>query len=336
MPTPDCACIAINGKSGYVRFNLSWVIGRMVRDFESWMDPEIKRKVNEVIDTSWSKLKKNAREKHKPVPERPKQAGLCVSIYKPTPNLKAGEPVYDGIHRSAFFITFFQLGIAAIPCGLFGDWGILMITTCGILLSFLMACLPQWKNEKWACRRLDEDWDKNVALTRGNGSQHAIIILGSQGFLNLEDLAGGQTNVDVSTSNTTRVAIAGLALLWIFLLITAAGLKKNTWFLLAVGGTGILENVFIASWRRKPAALGIPIDFVEVFGDMKVMETLYAVEENYPYLGRAMRDTFFLGKLRPREVDKWSEYERTARDRAALKAAVRNGTPLGIHRYFTT
>lgn len=335
MPTPDCACIAINGKSGYGRSNSSWVLGRLVRDYEKWMDPEVKEKVNEIVNASWTELKTEAIKNKRPAPERPKQAGLCVSIYKPTPNAKAGELVYDGIRTSAFIVALFQLGIAAIPCGLFGDWGILMITVCGIILSFVMASLPQWKKEKWACRRLDQDSDKNVVLTRGNGSQHAIVILGSKGFLNLEDLAGGQTNVDVSASNTTRVAIAGLAFLWILLLITAAGLKRNTWFLLAVGGIGILENVFVAGWRRKPAALGIPIDFVEVFGHMKVMKTLYAVEKSYPYLGRSMRDTFFPGKLRPREVDMWNDYERTARDRAAIKAAAQNGTTLGIHRYFT-
>merc|ERR1712093_866825 len=38
MPLPDCACKVINGRTGYVRDNSSWIIGRIVRDFESWMD----------------------------------------------------------------------------------------------------------------------------------------------------------------------------------------------------------------------------------------------------------------------------------------------------------
>jgi hypothetical protein len=324
MPAPDCACIAINGKSGYFRSNSSWILGRMVRDYESWMDGKIKEKVDEVIDTRWAQLKDEAGEKRKPAPERPTQAGLCVSIYKPTPNAIVGEPVYDKVSLCGFAVAIFQLGMASIPCGLFGDWGIFMITVCGIVLSSVMASLPQWKNEKWACRRLPEDSNKTVAFTRGNGSQHAIVIVGSEDFLDLEDLASGQTNVDVSVSTTTRVAVAGLALLWILLLITAAGLKQNTWFLLAIGGVGILQNVFVAGRRRHPRDSGIPIDFVTVFGNMKVMNTLYDVEDAYPYLGRSLLTTFFPGKLRPDEQDRWNEYERTAEAREATRRA---GTP---------
>jgi hypothetical protein len=324
MPTPDCACIAINGKSGYFRSNSSWILGRMVRDYESWMDGKIKEKVDEVIDQRWTQLEDEARENGEPAPERPKQAGLCVSIYQPTPNAIVGEPVYDKISLWGFAVAIFQLGMASIPCGLFGDWGILMITVCGIVLSSVMASLPQWKNEKWACRRLPKGGDKKVAFTRGNGSQHAIVIVGSEGFLDLEDLASGQMNVDVSVSTTTRVAVAGLALFWILLLITAAGLKQNTWFLLAVGGIGILQNVFVAGWRRHPRDSGIPIDFVTVFGDMKVMNALYAVEDAYPYLGRSLLETFFPGKLWPDEQDRWDEYEKTAKTREAARRA---GTP---------
>jgi hypothetical protein len=324
MPAPDCECIAINGKSGYFRSNSSWILGRMVRDYESWMDGKIKEKVDEVIDKRWAQLKDEASEKRKPAPERPTQAGLCVSIYKPTPNAIVGEPVYDKVSLCGFAVAIFQLGMASIPCGLFGDWGIFMITVCGIVLSSVMASLPQWKNEKWACRRLPEDSNKTVAFTRGNGSQHAIVIVGSEDFLDLEDLASGQTNVDVSVSTTTRVAVAGLALLWILLLITAAGLKQNTWFLLAVGGVGILQNVFVAGRRRHPRDSGIPIDFVTVFGNMKVMNTLYDVEDAYPYLGRSLLKTFFPGKLRPDEQDRWNEYERTAEAREAERRA---GTP---------
>jgi hypothetical protein len=324
MPTPDCACIAINGKSGYFRSNSSWILGRMVRDYESWMDGKVKEKVDEVIDAKWAVWNDRASGKGNPAPERPKQAGLCVSIYKPTPNAIVGKPVYDKISLLGFAVAIFQLGVASIPCGLFGDWGILMITVCGIVLSSVTASLPQWENEKWACRRLPEDSDKKVVFTRGNGSQHAIVIVGSEGFLDLEDLASGQTNVDVSVSTITRVTVAGLALFWILLLITAAGLKQNTWFLLAVGGIGILQNVFVAGWRRHPRDSGIPIDFVTVFGDMNAMNTLYAVEDAYPYLGRSLLETFFPGKLRPDEQDRWDDYESTAKTREAVRKA---GTP---------
>jgi hypothetical protein len=38
MPLADCACKVINGRTGYIRDNSSWIIGRVGRDFESWMD----------------------------------------------------------------------------------------------------------------------------------------------------------------------------------------------------------------------------------------------------------------------------------------------------------
>ncbi|KAK7903103.1 hypothetical protein LTR67_001120 [Exophiala xenobiotica] len=242
MPLPDCACKVINGKSGYVRDNTSWVIGRIVRDFEAWVDDPVKEHLAGMIQTRWNQNKKNAGTD---VP-KPTQAGLCVSVYRAKP-ANIGCPGYDLVYWIGFATTIIQLGIAAIPCGLFGDWGILLVTVIGILLSFASGWLPQWKEEKWACRK---NSDKNVILTRGNGSQHAIVILGDGKGLDLEDLAAGQTNVDVSTSILTRVSVTILAAFWILLLITAAGLKKNTWFLLAVGGIGILQNIFVAGWRR--------------------------------------------------------------------------------------
>ena len=33
-PTPDCASKVINGKNGYVRDNSSWIVRRLVRDFD--------------------------------------------------------------------------------------------------------------------------------------------------------------------------------------------------------------------------------------------------------------------------------------------------------------
>jgi hypothetical protein len=96
-----------------------------------------------------------------------------------------------------------------------------------------------------------------VVLTRGNGAQHAIVISDPDEIgLDLETLAAGQANVDVSTSLSTRILVGLLAVLWVLLLISASGIKSNTWFLLAVGGIGIVQNIFVAGWRRKPEAPG--------------------------------------------------------------------------------
>jgi hypothetical protein len=81
-------------------------------------------------------------------------------------------------------------GIAAVPCGIWGDWFTLHITTTGIVLAFPSESLSQWKTEKWSCRRNAKA--KDVVRTRGKSVQHAIVIRDPDavGF-DLEDLAGG-------------------------------------------------------------------------------------------------------------------------------------------------
>ncbi|KIV79476.1 hypothetical protein PV11_07038 [Exophiala sideris] len=311
MPLPDCSCKVINAKSGYVRDNSSWIIGRIVGDYEAWMHKDIKKHLEEMLDAAWEKEKQKAERNQngsgQDVP-RPKQAGLCVSIYRAGP-AKVGYPGYDLVYYIGFATTVLQLGIAAIPCGIFGDWGVLLITVGGILLSFASGSLSQWREEKWACRRNSH---KNVILTRGNGSQHAIVVLGTGKSLDLEDLAAGQTNVNVSASRYTRIVVTVIAALWIILLITAAGLKRNTWFLLAVGGIGMLQNIYVAGKQRSPKAFGVPLEFVEVIGMPKVMHTLFAVEERYPYIGASMRATFFPDELRPNELERWADLKKDA------------------------
>ena len=323
MPLPDCDCKVINGKNGYVRDNSSWIIGRILRDFEWWMDAHDrdsarerkagKRPIYECLDGILSQKWRIEQEKsEKEIPgsgasiPKPSQAGLCISIYK-AGDAHPGHPGYDKLYFTGFVTAIIQLGIAAIPCGIFGDWGILMITASGIILSLAVGSLSQWKKEKWACRTRNSK--KTVVLTRGNGSQHAIVVMGDGKGLDLEDLAAGPTNVNVSSSYSTRIGILSLAVMWILLLITASAIGENTWFLLAVGGIGILQNIFVAGSERRPEAFGIPLKFERVIGKSKVMDTLFEVEEAYPKLGRSMLDTFFPGKLRPNEEQRWQELE---------------------------
>ncbi|KAL7626116.1 hypothetical protein AAE478_002886 [Parahypoxylon ruwenzoriense] len=337
MPNADFQCKVINGENGFVRDNYSWIIGRLVRDFETWMDRQpraqelaslsnqspakeegpgrpavlnpIQACVNKIINLSWETSKKRAREKGRPEPKLPPpKAGLCVSIYrarKPSKNY----PGYDAPYFAGFITSLVQLGLAAIPCGLYGDWSILLVTGAGIILSFASGAIPQWSKEKWACR---EDTEKMFVLTRGNGSQHAIVIRGDRVGLDLEDLAaadGGSI-----TSPLTRFAVVALAALWILLLIASAGISQNTWFLFAVGGLGILQNAYVAGASREPAAFGMPLEYVEVIGEPKVMDALFAVEDRYPRLGRSMLSVFFPGELNADEKERWEGYERRAKE----------------------
>ncbi|KAI9740314.1 MAG: hypothetical protein M1834_004892 [Cirrosporium novae-zelandiae] len=290
MLVADCSCKIINGSNGFVRDNYSWIIGR--------------------IDKSKADAKKKTREPGatpQQPPGRPLKAGLCVSIYR----AKEARPGYSGYDRPyivGFITCIIQLGLAAIPYRIFGDRSILLITEAGIALSFVSGALPQWSQEKWACRR---DTRKTVVLTRGNGSQHAIMIIGDGKGLDLEDLAAA----DVSSfpSGKTTFAVITLAALWILLLITVSRTQRNTWFLLAIGSVGILQNIYVAGASRSPKAFGVPVEFVEVIGETKVMPTLFRVEEHYPRLGKNMLGTFFPGDLREDEQVKWAEYETIAK-----------------------
>ncbi|KAJ5887711.1 hypothetical protein N7495_007752 [Penicillium taxi] len=298
MPSdPDCKCKVINCKNGYIRENSSWILGRIMRDFDKWSDPATKEKIETLLDD------KKIEDK---LAERPTRAGLVVTVYKPSEKGDVRVAKRDFIYWSGIFTLIVQLGVAAVPCGLFGDWGILMITAIGNTLAFATGLLPQWRKEKWACR---DKSPSTFVITRGNGAQHAIVILGNRHGLNLEDLAAGQSSFDASTNLLTRVALLALSILWVLLLITAAGLQLNTWFLLAIGGIGIVQNVFVAGWDRKPENFGIPLDYVRVFGQTKVMETLYDVERNYRGVGVSMLNEFFPGRLHSNEVEKWDKIE---------------------------
>lgn len=328
MPIADCQCKVINGKTGYVRDNVSWIIGRIVRDFETWMDhhkPDgpIRRHLQSMIARRWKMDKARAEERRKkgeviPEPEEPTQTGLCVSVYQ-AEEARPGYPGYDLLYFLGFATIILQFGIAAIPCALYGDWGELLITAAGTALCLASGSLSQWAKEKWTARRNSRS---TFILSRGNGSQHAIVVLGSGKGLDLEDLAAVPTKVDIWASRSMQISTMILSILWICLLISAAGLSQHTWYLLVIGGIGIIENIFVAGRWRRPEHFGIPLRFVEVLGEPKVMDSLFAVEEKYPHVGRAMLETFFPGRLSPEESRTWEDLEETAerREEAQKKA----------------
>lgn len=136
-----------------------------------------------------------------------------------------GHPGKDAIDYFELMTGVIQLGIAAIPCGMHCNWGIVVITASGILLSLTMGSLGQWKREKWACRSRTQ---KSFILTKGNGGQHAIVIFGKKKLgLDHEDLAGSRAITNSLTTTVTKVAVILLTLLWIALIITASALKQG-------------------------------------------------------------------------------------------------------------
>ena len=301
LPEPDSSCLVINCKSGFVRENRSWVIGRLMRDFEHWGGSHVEASMQALLEKGWQERRHKAEAavpgsgKHI---ERPVMVGLCVVVYKAL-NVKARYPGYDRLYISGLIIMVLQFGIAAIPLGLFGDWSIFLVTGAGTLLSIATGYLPQWRKEKWSCRAIQK---QQVVITRGSGHQYAIVIIndhkGTACGLNLEDLAGGPLHPGRAMSLTTRNSVITFALLWILLLITAAGIKQNTWFLVAVGGLGILQNIFAAGATRSPEAFGIPLTLDRVYAETQVLDTLHVVEEALPGVGKSMLSTFFPGHIR--------------------------------------
>lgn len=329
-PSPDCKAYVVNGNNGYVRENQSWILGRMMRDYEDWMDKNIKQALEDLLDKSHrDNIQKWEEEIKKPEkfsgrqsarPSRPSQAGICISIYDagvdkqghpipPTPAL--GFFIYSG-----YAIMLLQLGIAAIPLGLSGDFAILMYTVAGNLLSLFTGTLKQWHREKWSCRQTEETSRKVTIVTRGNGAQHAIVIRNRGISFNLEDLATGARPSDAQMNRHTRVCIIALAALWIVLLISVSGQNTDQWYLMAIGAIGTLHNIYLAGWPCPPETYGIRLKYHDVITDTKVMPALYNLERVVPGAGRAMLSTFFPGELREDEERKWKEFKETAKDRA--------------------
>ncbi|MCJ1244652.1 hypothetical protein MMC30_001851 [Trapelia coarctata] len=321
----ESACLVITAKNGYLRSNTSWVIGRMLWDYESWMDPAVRMRLVKMLDERHSYMRRNAKA-GTPVP-RPRQTGLCISVYEPSKTKTAAEPTHDLIYWSGLGVAFVQLVIAAIPIATSGAWSILMITVSGTVFALFTGSLPQWRAEKWACRRSSPN---TYVLTRGNGAQHAIVVLGNGRGLNLEDLAvAGQMN-RTSSNAPMRLCLAVISVLWISLLITAARVATNTWYLLAVGGIGMLQNLLVAGRRRDPSTLGVHLDFREVIGEMTTMDALCALEAKYTKAGRSMLPIFFPGALLPEEMARWEALRVKAaqeEERAQLKAQGKPTTP---------
>ncbi|KAJ6140047.1 hypothetical protein N7471_006533 [Penicillium samsonianum] len=349
-PSPDSSLRVINLATGYTRFNRSWTLGRVFQNYEYWMPAEVEQrlqnhpvlyqdeeagiadtempgKVTATIETYPNSLKFVS----------PHQARLCVSVYEWALDGRhsVAKPGYDWVHWLGIVVTVVQLGISVIPFVMYGDWSIFLVTMAGTILAYASGALPQWREEKWACRTLDKR--KDVALTLGNGMQHVIVVLGAKGGLDLEDMAGGQLSYGeegqarrgrlmrlMTPRNTTRMMTFLLAVMWLTLLLSSTGIQDHAWYLLAVGGAGMVQNLITAGAPRQPAMLGIPIRLAMrsnlgneaspipmVFAEFKVMHTLMELELDFKGAGRALLPEFFPGGggLQPWEEKWWSSNE---------------------------
>ncbi|KAF2716395.1 hypothetical protein K431DRAFT_341988 [Polychaeton citri CBS 116435] len=295
MPQPDYSAIVINAKTGYVRHNGSWVLGRMLRDYWYWQDADIEAtgKGGSVDDQNHRIARFEIRK------------GLRLAFYYDIPG--DGKPASDSMTWLGYCVAILQIGIAIVPVARYGEWLTLLITLVGTVMAFITGSLPIWYEEKLNCRK---ESTKNVLITAGNGAYDVIAILG-QGGLDMEDLAACSARHS-RQSLVVKVAFSAVALGWLVMIISVAGYCENTRYLLGIGIVGMMQNTIIASAPRRPETFGIHLRYHTTISDIKVMKVLAAAEATHPRLGLSLLPVFFPGHLQPREVEFWDYARRRA------------------------
>ncbi|KAH8647714.1 hypothetical protein BX600DRAFT_389558 [Xylariales sp. PMI_506] len=221
MPNNDNPSITVNCSNGFIRETRSWVIGRLLRDHEIRCDT------------------------HRQDPDEQSRApSIRIEVFHLG---KASALTYDFVWWFGWTVICLQIGIAIVPWVLYGNWEIIAVTSCANFLVAVTCAMPQWVQEKWAGRKLQSD--KVVCLTRGNGSQHVMVLIGTRGSWDIESLATAAP----SPRPETRWMSLVLAVLWICLLISVSGLQDHTWFLVGIGTIGMLQNLVAAGVPRDPS-----------------------------------------------------------------------------------
>ncbi|KAI1196162.1 hypothetical protein F5X97DRAFT_305970 [Nemania serpens] len=292
MPgTPDGNSIVINCSTGYTRTNRSWLLGRILRDYEHLVEDG---PGPEAAKLRTDKGKEMAGYGPRDVPSVP--LSMRIDIFDLEENSEA--PTIDFVWVVGWVTMAVQLAISVIPWILWGNWPIFFITGSGTVFALLTGSLRQWRMEKWPGRPLskpspkdpqqpaprtviagdgmvDEEKgqaceevkagpqafvkpgkkykEKVVCLARGNGHRYVMILRGSKSVPDLEALA-------TATSDSlpeTKWIISGLAVLWTILLVCVSGIESDTWFLIGIGTIGMIQNIYAASAHRRPESIGL-------------------------------------------------------------------------------
>lgn len=225
MPRGDYPAILVNCSNGFVRETRSWIQSRLLRDHVS-------------------KHEIDPRDRHK----GGRAESLRIDIFEMGPVSRCS---LDWVWWLGWAVIVVQAVIAVLPWALFGNWGPFLVTASGNLLSTATCALPQWQDEKWAGRKLGRE--KVTCLTQGNGSHHIMVFLAGPGSWDFESLATGTSR----PRPETRWVSLLLTVLWTCLLISVSGLGDGSWFLVLVGGIGMVQNVLAAGTSRMPRASGI-------------------------------------------------------------------------------
>ncbi|KAH6961932.1 hypothetical protein BKA56DRAFT_662017 [Ilyonectria sp. MPI-CAGE-AT-0026] len=187
MPEPDLPSVLVNCQSGVVLEKSSWILGRILHSYTQWMPSQVKE-IKQEMDR-----------------------GLCVTVF----SLDLCEPVTDRLVWLGVLVTVVQLEIAVIPCALYREWEVLLLTACGTLLAWLMGLLQDRTNS------VRKGKTRTCALKKGRGSTDVIVILASEHSLRLEDFVSSEMAKDEGFVGTV-VLSSVMTMLWTALLITAA------------------------------------------------------------------------------------------------------------------
>jgi len=223
MPSSDIPnTIVVHAESGHCRASTNWVLGRILRDAQDRVHANTPPK--KTTTTSDSRKGCDPAIDNKSHPE---WEALRVEVFEVDSGsvTQQGIPVLDWVWYSGVMVILIQLGLSLPAWIIHDDWAPFLVTTIGTILAVVEASLPQWRREKWSCPKKGSS---TVSITQGNGSKYAMLILGHDNVgLNLEIMATAVA--PFYSTRFTRLMSCILALLWICLLITVAGLQKNSW-----------------------------------------------------------------------------------------------------------
>ncbi|KAL8782698.1 MAG: hypothetical protein Q9213_005177 [Squamulea squamosa] len=335
MPyAPDVESMVVNVGSGHSRPNRSWILGRLLRDWN--YEPTTVQGLYVTVLDAVSRIEAvegireqtllssqrddfelpkslGKRDQVQPnqnvsrmlttlaVPGKPTPPSLLQGCYKrglaqmkPTiRHLQAWLKIQlldkGCVWIFAWVMIGLQLAIAAVPLRLHHDAFTMVITAVGTVLAIGYGALPRWKEEKHFCR---DKTDQNFCLLEGNGAAHVMVVCGNGVGLNLEDLAAARVPKRKSIVPLTFV----LTILSVTLLITIARKEGQTWFLMMIGGLGILQNIVVAGSPRPAGALGFYLRKRKLIYSAKVRDALCEAEKEVRGAGTALRPILFSGK----------------------------------------
>jgi hypothetical protein len=314
LPQPDYSFKVINLDSGYTRENSNWALGRLMRDCESHL-ARASLQIPVLPED-------NEHQSRQTLPT----IAIRITVYRGSTKEECmtsrSIPLMQ-VHVVGLLCIVVQFGLAAIPLVALNQWDIMMITVIGTLLVQLAGCLPQWTVEKLP----SSTKKKAVALTRGNGSQDVVVILGDKTCWDLEAFASPknpriQRGWETCYSNRqqawlqtmtfgyprgywlTLVIVVSQSLLWLGLLVNVASERSMQWVLFAIGIIGVFQNGYLASIERDERQLNLQLEKIETIETGKVMDGIMDFEVLYNK-GKHLLAEFFNGDLRPDEKLWW-------------------------------